>query len=303
MCTTEELVHELAERYPEDADDLREALAALQKQKLTSSERLAKLNDGQWQRLGIPMGIETILREAVELIQRGEVALAEQAEAASIPSSTAPATADYPLQSTAPHSAERPARSSREDDSEDELPLEPVSVSDVSHREAEGIRRRGTGGGLQRQSLLGEPRGRQDRTTPQEGKERKGLLTVADLTPPDDLDRLWNQLLEDTLPPDKRAALMQSWRETPSANERYMMFLEYSSYLRKPEVSEEEKEERRKQLEPLMKEFGINGDEADDSSWQGAFVWFLFVAIVLFMAGIIYYVYVPPDSMHDSSAL
>merc|ERR1712187_90021 len=118
-----------------------------------------------------------------------------------------------------------------------------------------------------------------------EPSEPKGLLSPLDLTPPDDLDLLWQQLLEDTLPPDKRAALQDSWENTEGDQEKYMMFLEYSSYLRKPEITEEEKEERRKQLEPLMKEFGLGGGE-EESSWQGALVWFVFIAVILFVAGL-----------------
>merc|ERR1719160_1231216 len=120
-----------------------------------------------------------------------------------------------------------------------------------------------------------------------------------DLTPPDDLDELWQQLLEDTLPPDKRAALMDSWERAGDVQDQYMMFLEYSSYLRKPEVTEEEKEERRKQLEPLMKEFGIHSEE-EESSWQGALIWFIFVAVVLFIAGLIYYFNMSSETLHDS---
>jgi len=297
MVSTQELVHTLVERFPDDAEDHGDALEALQKQRLNSCDRLAKLNDSQWQRLEIPMGIETILREAVEAIQRGEAALLA-GDADAEPPEPAPVQA-----------AEPQARTRRRREEDDELPLEPFEPSPLpSQDENEGLRRRGASGGLQRQPLLGDSRGvrqgpRQDSGTRKEGSERKGLLSTMDLTPPDDLELLWRQLLDDTLPPDKRAALMQSWEETGNDNDRYMMFLEYSSYLRKPEVTDEEKEERRKQLEPLMKEFGIHGENAEESSWQGAFIWFLFVAIILFMAGIIYYVYVPPDALHDTSAL
>ena len=81
-----------------------------------------------------------------------------------------------------------------------------------------------------------------------------------------------------------------------------MMFLEYSSYLRKPEISEEEKEERRKQLEPLMREFGLKADD-EDSGWQGVLIWFLLVAVVFFVAGLVYYAYAEPDVMHDLQSL
>lgn len=292
MVSTQELVEALVERFPEDAQDLREALEALQKQRLSSCERLAKLNDSQWQRLEIPMGIETILREGVDAILRGEAVLADNSQADSLK----PAT----VQAAEPQSRMQQLYREEEDD---ELPLEPFEPSELPSQN-EGLRRRGPSERSQREPLI--PTGRekrQDAAPRREGGERKGLMSTMDLTPPDDLELLWRQLLDDTLPPDKRAALMSSWADAGNDNDRYMMFLEYSSYLRKPEVTDEEKEERRKQLEPLMKEFGIHGGMDEESSWQGAFIWFLFVAIILFMAGIIYYVYVPPDALHDTSAL
>jgi len=291
MVSTQELVEALVERFPDDAQDLREALETLQKQRLSSCERLAKLNDSQWQRLGIPMGIETILREGVDAILRGEAVLADTAGVTSLEPT--------PVQAAEPQPRARPSH--REED--DELPLEPFEASELPSRN-EGLRRRGPSERSQREPLI--PTGRekrQDAAPRKEGSERKGLLSTVDLTPPDDLELLWRQLLDDTLPPDKRSALMSSWEEAGNDNDRYMMFLEYSSYLRKPEITDEEKEERRKQLEPLMKEFGIHGGPDDEPSWQGFFIWFLFVAIILFMAGIIYYVYVPPDALHDTSAL
>merc|ERR1712151_1118740 len=121
--------------------------------------------------------------------------------------------------------------------------------------------------------------------------QARGLLSPMDLTPPPDLEALWQQLLDDTLPPDKRQSLQDSWDATPDSNDRYMMFLEYSSYLRKPEVSPEEREERRKQLEPLMREFGLKpGDEdLSDSPWQGAIFWSVLIGVFLFFAAVIYY--------------
>merc|ERR1719408_897779 len=109
-----------------------------------------------------------------------------------------------------------------------------------------------------------------------------------DLTPPADLEPLWQQLLEDTLPPDKRSALQESWEQAGSDHDRYMMFLEYSSYLRKPEITEEEKEERRKQLEPLMKEFGLKSED-EESGFSTVLLWSIIIAVILFIAGVIYY--------------
>lgn len=292
MVATQELVEALVERFPEDADDLRDALEVLQKQRLSSCDRLAKLNDSQWQRLGVPIGIETILRDAVDSLQKGETFLDNGTRAAPAHSEQVPQETAAPLPAQV---APKPLR--REDSGE--LPLDPFEP------EPQGLRRRGGGGGNQQQQQQasdGRSGGSRGSSQKADGSERRGLLSPMDLTPPDDLDLLWQQLLEDTLPPDKRAALMDSWERAGDAHDKYMMFLEYSSYLRKPEITEEEKEERRKQLEPLMKEFGIN-PSADDSGWQGGFVWCIFVAVIIFIAALIYYTYATIEPAHDSQAL
>merc|ERR1719247_1634431 len=66
------------------------------------------------------------------------------------------------------------------------------------------------------------------------GKPKKSKLPDLDLRPPPDLDRLWTQLLEDNLSPEKRASLQAQYEKTESQRDRYLLFLEYSSYLRKP---------------------------------------------------------------------
>ncbi|CAK8985348.1 unnamed protein product [Durusdinium trenchii] len=96
---------------------------------------------------------------------------------------------------------------------------------------------------------------------------------------------MWHELLEDTLPPDKRPLLQASWERAESPSERYMLFLEYSSYLRKQEVSEEEKEERRKQLEPLLKQYGLDKEESDESSWT----WMIMLSLLALLAAVVYY--------------
>jgi hypothetical protein len=285
MATTQELIADLVESFPDDADDLQEALELLQKQRLTTCDRLAKLNDNQWQRIGIPIGIETILRDAVAAVLQDDAQVRPQS-AQQVPA------APKPDASLAVRRPAVPAQSTTHEESDDdELPLEPVDI--------EGLRRRGggssNGGGSKQQAQRnGQNKG--------DSGERKGLLSTLDLTPPDDLDMLWQQLLEDTLPPDKRAALQESWEATPSENDKYMMFLEYSGYLRKPEITEEEKEERRKQLEPLMREFGLPTDD-EDSGWQGASIWCVIIAVILFVAGLIYYSYAMPEPLHDSQVL
>lgn len=49
---------------------------------------------------------------------------------------------------------------------------------------------------------------------------------------PSEVDRAWKQLLEDTLPPDKQAALMETYAKETDPRMKYNMLLEFSSYLR-----------------------------------------------------------------------
>jgi len=291
MAGVQDLVETLISRFPEDAEDLREALTVMQQQRLTSVERLQKLNDSQWQRLGLTIGIESIIRD--ELAAPAEAAAATIVEAQFEPPAR-PQTA-APSRPSAEWSYSQSSIASRgysqACDDDDSLPLE-------AYEPTEGLHRRSAGG--RRQEVKKQP----DRQSPASGQQ-KGLLGPMDFTPPPDLELLWQQLLEDTLPPDKRASLQDSWDATPDDSDRYMMFLEYSSYLRKPEVTEEEKEERRKQLEPLMREFGLkpDDDEHGDSGWQSFVVWSLLIGFVLFFAGVIYFVYARPDPAYELGAL
>jgi len=208
-----ELFDVLIDRYPEDVEALQDAIGVLQQQRLTRIDRIARLNDAQWQRLGLPLGIETILRE--------EAALLRSVETAHVP----PATGEVRL-------------------------------------ESEGLRRRGESDG----------------TRPSEP------VKSLDLPPPADLEFLWRRLLQDTLPEDKQAALQCSWDAITSEHDKYMMFLEYSSYLRKPDISEEDREQRRKELEPLMKEFGLKTEENHCTS-----VWCVTAAVVFAIIGAVYW--------------
>ena len=49
---------------------------------------------------------------------------------------------------------------------------------------------------------------------------------------PAEVDSAFRQLLEETLPPDKQEALMETYEEEKDPNMRYNMLLEFSSYLR-----------------------------------------------------------------------
>lgn len=74
-ASAEELIAVLAKRFPDDAEPLREALEVLRRHRLLSGDRLNRLSDGQWERLGLPIGIELILRDAASALP-AETALA-----------------------------------------------------------------------------------------------------------------------------------------------------------------------------------------------------------------------------------
>ena len=57
---------------------------------------------------------------------------------------------------------------------------------------------------------------------------------VAEFKPPPNLDQLWTKLLEDSLSVEKRASLQANFDACETRQDQYMMFLEYTSYLRKP---------------------------------------------------------------------
>lgn len=272
--SSEELVAALTGRFPEDSEDLRQALEVFQAQRLTSCDRLAKLNDSQWQRLGLPIGIETILRDAV-------------AAAAESPSGPRTSAALSARRSDGAASQKALARAKQHSEG---LPTE------------EGLRHR-HGGGATREARPGNTTALASPlpvSANAGGPEQKGLL---DLTPPPELDLMWQQLLEDTLPPDKRNALQETWKHTASDQDRYMLFLEYSSYLRKTEINEEERAERRKQLEPLMKELGVRPDEDEATEYSDSLMWCVLITVILFLAGVVHYAYTAPAPLHDDQAL
>ncbi|CAK0796040.1 unnamed protein product, partial [Prorocentrum cordatum] len=107
----------------------------------------------------------------------------------------------------------------------------------------------------------------------------------------------------DALPPEKRPALQASWDSVPDRYDRYMMFLEYSSYLRKQEVTEDEKQERRKHLEPLMQEFGLTTGDEEESGAQPLLLMALLVALLCFVFGVIYYSRAEPDLAQELQSL
>ncbi|CAE7227782.1 cgt [Symbiodinium natans] len=262
-----DFVSQLRDDHPEDAEDLGEALQVLRQQKINSLERLAKLTDGQWQRLNIPLGIESLLKEE-----------AEAALASSTGEESAPLASEASAK-TAPERLERLV---------DEVQLEEELVSES------GLYRRGAGRVKMEASRESDGRRSAQRAEP-------GMLGDMELTPPHNLPELWRELLEDTLPPDKRELLQASWDRAASDSERYMLFLEYSSYLRKQEVSEEDKAETRKQLEPLLKQYGLH--EAQESDSPGSAIWFMLVALVMVIAAVIWYSYAHAETEIEAQSL
>jgi len=251
MASIEEFIAALSANHPDDAEDLAEASKVLQKQKINTLERLAKLTDSQWQRLGLALGIEALLREAAS-----EAALEPHAGK---PTVTAPTSTESRLETEEP----------------------------VWEEATDGLFQRKAGRRAQVSSA--------SRTEPRKEKESTGstgLLGDTELLPPENLEELWQELLEDTLPPDKRDLLQASWQRAQSASERYMLFLEYSSYLRKQEVTEEEKAERRKQLEPLLKEYGLDKPECET---QSSCNWTVVLCLVLVIGAMIYYIFCSAD--------
>jgi len=224
--------------------------------------------------------------------QAAPVAAAAPTAVGSLSLSPAAAPAAPELSAAPAPSPQRPVWAEETDDG-GQLPLEPYEPPDGLYRRRGGARCgnepvRGIGG--------------HSRVPPARGVPRGGFAPDAELAPPPDLDELWQQLLEDTLPPDKRKLLQDSWAKCPSQQDRYMMYLEYTSYLRKPEVTEEEQAERRKQLEPLLREFGVSGD-GEDGSCPGSLLWPPLLGLLLLAAGVVYYMHSQADPLHDLQAL
>lgn len=293
MADLEDMISDLQSQNPDDSEDLADALQALRRQKLTNLERLAKLNDSQWQRLGLTLGIEALLREEVESrsVSRTESVATASPSTAPAPE---PSVSFSSSSSTRPAQAHIPARSVPEDEEDEEE--EELEEQDEAEEEQMGLYQRGAHG----RRVQVQARSRETGSSAKSRVHEKDWSM--ELTVPDNLEDLWQQLLDDTLPPDKREALQASWDSTPNTHDRYMMFLEYSSYLRKQEVTEEEKAERKKQLEPLLREYGLNDQHKEHN--EGPWIWIIMLVMVMFISGIIYYSYSPPlESEHDSQSL
>mmetsp|Transcript_37768 Transcript_37768/g.90716 ORF Transcript_37768/g.90716 Transcript_37768/m.90716 type:complete len:280 (+) Transcript_37768:22-861(+) len=279
MATLEGLVEYLSRENPDDAEDLAEALGVLQKQKLTVP-RLAKLTEAQWARLGFPLGVETLIQEAVQTVTQHT-----QAPAAPVAERSTSASLDF----------------GEEDSSR-------VSDPDASAGPAQAVlrQRRGGGGPSPTSSSTLRPRIRLAGRGSSEAlvaKEKPDPQPDFQLQAPEDLDTLWQDLLADCLGPDKRASLQSAYEKCSTDSERYMMFLEYSSYLRKPQLSEEERKKRMAELDPILKQYGYG----DDEDGGGTLVlWVLVIGVLVIVFAGVYYAFSGEDShfpAHDETQL
>jgi len=276
LVTIDEFLGSLAARFPDDADDLKAAQEVLQQQRLTSCDRLSKLTDGQWQRLNLPIGIEALLLDEVNAL----TTVAADAIPRQHTSASSANAGNVPWPSSSGSRRTLPTGNGN-----GELPLEEFEPSSGLH---------------QRRAAHGHER-------PQRPTEQRTSSQLpVELTPPPDLEEQWQELLCDTLPPDKRTTLQEAWQATGSIHDRYMMLLEYTSYLRKkPEASTEEQAEQRKRLEPLMRDLGINlgGDEMEQPGLYGTALWWLCAGLVVFAMAAAYASWSRPDPAQDMQEL
>jgi len=271
--TTDEFLGSLAARFPADADDLKAAQEVFKQQRLTSCERLSKLTDSQWQRLNLPIGIEALLRDEVVAMTTAAADVVPQQDDANAGNLAWP-------------SSRRNSSTVPSGNDNGELPLEEFDPPSGLHQRRPA---------------------RKD-TRPQRPTEQgTSSLPPLELTPPPDLEDRWQELLRDTLPADKRGALQEAWDATGNAHDRYMMLLEYTSYLRKkPEASPEEQAEQRKRLEPLMRDLGISsleGDDLEEPGLSSTAIWWLCAGLVVFSMAAAYASWSGSEPAHDMQAL
>lgn len=128
MTTVEDLLASLASEHPEDAEDLVAALDSFRREKLTSVGRLARLNDAQWARLGLSLGVESLVRDAIQF--------ASPEDSTSPPRQSPPPRPSPPVRGGGQSAAREQSWEARTLDSDD-------------HHDAGGpqnLRRRGVGG-------------------------------------------------------------------------------------------------------------------------------------------------------------
>jgi len=168
--------------------------------------------------------------------------------------------------------------------------------SEEPPEEPEKVLRQRKGGSTSGQGITMRPKNHFERAqSGSTGNTNNKPVGFSDLSlePPDNLDEQWSQLLFDTLPPDRRDMLQKSWDEMGDDNrqDKYMMFLEYSSYLRKPENNSRDKQKTEKRMEPLLREYGLQHEVEGDS--RMGLLWLGFGVLILLCGGGYYYFFGP----------
>jgi len=208
-----------------------------EKHKVTNFQRLLKLTDAQWSRLNLPLGVEASIRDAIsqefpnEQDEEGQQSLPQSNSNNINRNST-----NGPQMTSQPKFEKDKDHFFRQDANGDP---DEFGEEDWGAEHTEGLRQRSC-----RRS-----------TENDDAKEDYTPLINVPLDPPEDLHLLWEQLLEDCLPPDKRKYIMQTWNRCQDDRERYMMFLEYSSYLRSKHQTNAEKKQAQESLGPLINQY------------------------------------------------
>lgn len=99
-----------------------------------------------------------------------------------------------------------------------------------------------------------------------------------------EVDEAWRALLEETLPPDKQEALMETYQEESDPQVRYNMLLEFSSYLRQgagndSRGGDENDPDDKYRPKPRMRQ-GFDDDDDANLCWEIMRV-LLIVAVIL----------------------
>ncbi|CAD7974816.1 unnamed protein product [Amoebophrya sp. A25] len=288
---------ELAESAPEDANAILEAQKKLEKQRIRSLDRLARLTDAQWQRIDVEIGVEGLIRSTLEELLASTACAKSPASSRGGGGGARPTLLQENGDASDEQSSElrhRGRKISAENNPEDDVQNKRGSARraygmmlNSGEHEARTLtdhapsRKYNHGSNKKDEELINveyndQVDGDEDddpdlgSTADVSASTSSGPTPEINLEPPENLEELWENLLVETLPPEKRETLWRQWDETPTREDKFMMLLEYNSYLRRPEISEEERAERRRQLEPLLAKYGML-DKDEDSLLSGTF--------------------------------
>ena len=111
-----------------------------------------------------------------------------------------------------------------------------------------------------------------------------------------DVERAFRALLEETLPPEKQDALMETFEAEPDAQMRYNMLLEFSSYLRQGSANgggghsgEPYDADDKYRPKPRRSSLGLDDDDDDANlCWEICRVLLIVAAILLAVLGAAY---------------